>query len=90
MVVAVLRSWSCRLGSEIFRVARLGVGQMAFSCWTCVDESERIGESVSQVSIVLKLAEARIDDGHRLQDIGVLVELQIQRVGDARVGVELG
>ena len=50
------------------------------------DEGERIGR---QGVIVLELPEARINDSDRLQDIGVLVELEIQRVGDARVRVQL-
>ena len=69
-------------GSSIVGVARLGVGQMAFSCWTL---RMRASASARQGGIVLELAEARIDDGDRLQDIAILVELEVQRVGDARV-----
>ena len=39
----------------------------------------------SRQGVVLELTEARIDDRDRLQDIAVLVELQVQRVRDARV-----
>ena len=55
-----------------------------------VDERQCFGESNSQVNIIFKFTNARINDGHRLQDIGVLVVLKIQGVGNARIGAELG
>ena len=70
---------------EILGVARLGVGQMGFFLLDLADEGECVGESVGQTGVILELSEARIDDGDGLQDIAVFVELEVQRVGDARV-----
>jgi hypothetical protein len=38
-------------------------------------------------TVVLKLTQARIDDGRRLQNVAVLVVPKIQGMGDARVRV---